>query len=315
MQKDWKLTVVGIGGIGGLLAAPLIRRYGESVSLVARGKRGAALRENGLSLHSDVYGDFTVRPAAVAQTPAELPVQDVILVCVKNGDLPDTARQIAPIVGPETIVLTVMNGVTAGQVLRNALSRGIVLESVIYTVSSAGADYAITQQGGFTQIYTGAAPGDETGLAAARTAAEILTGAGIECHVEPDVRTAIWKKFVLNCAYNVATARWGCPIGGIKSSPARMEDCRALMAEARSVGTACGVPLAEDLVEQQLRRIEKTSDSSASSLSRDFAKGRAGELEVFCGDVVRMAQAHGVAVPVTRSYYDALLKISAGFSR
>lgn len=315
MRENWKLAVVGLGGIGGLLAGPLVRQYGERISLVAHGRRGAALRERGLTLHSDVYGQFTVHPAAVAETPAELPVQDVVLVCVKNGNLPEVAEQIAPIVGPDTIVLTVMNGVTAGTVLGQALGAGIVLESVIYTVSSAGPDFSITQRGGFTYLFTGAVPGDTLRAAAAKELAGIFAGAGIECRVAEDVRTAIWSKFVLNCAYNVATARWGCNIGAIKADPARIEDCRALMAEARQVGVAMGVALPENLVEKQLRRIETTTDDSTSSLSRDFAVGRAGELEVFSGDVVRMAAERRIPVPVTERYYAALRELSANFSR
>ena len=100
MQENWKLTVVGIGGIGGLLSGPLVRQYGDHITLVARGKRGEALREKGLTLHSEMYGEFTVSPAAVVETPESLPVQDVVLVCVKNGQLDQVARQIAPIVGP-----------------------------------------------------------------------------------------------------------------------------------------------------------------------------------------------------------------------
>ena len=313
MQENWKLTVVGIGGIGGLLSGPLVRQYGEHITLVARGKRGDTLRQKGLTLHSDMYGEFTAFPAAVAETPESLPVQDVVLVCVKNGQLPQVARQIAPIVGPETIVLTVMNGVTAGSNLRRALGKGVVLESVIYTVSSAGADYAITQLGNFTHLFTGAAPDDEAGAQAARELHDLFAGAGIDCRVAADVAAAIWSKFVLNCAYNVATARWSCNVGAIKADEQRMADCRALMAEARAVGVARGVALPENLVDKQMHRVETTADASTSSLSRDFAVGRAGELEVFCGDVVRMADAAGVDVPVTKEYYQALLDMAAKF--
>lgn len=314
MRENWKLAVVGLGGIGGLLSAPLIRQYGSRISVVARGGRRKHLREQGLTLRSDVYGEFTIHPPVVAETPAELPVQDMVLVCVKNGALPEVARQIQPIVGPETIVLTVMNGVTAGSVLRSHLQGGIVLESVIYTVSSAGADYSITQQGNFTNLFTGAAPGDEAGAAAAAEICGVFRGAGIDCQAEEDVRVSIWSKYVLNCAYNVATARWGCSIGAIKADPARMEDCRALLTEARNVGVARGVPLPENLVEKQLRRIVRTTDDSTSSLSRDFAAGRSGEMEVFSGDLVRMAGEHGVDVPVTRRYYQALQELAARFA-
>ena len=80
-----KLTIIGVGGVGGLLAGVLIRRYGDAVSLIARGERLKRLREQGLTLRSDAYGSFTVQPATVTDRADTLPVQDAVLVCVKNG--------------------------------------------------------------------------------------------------------------------------------------------------------------------------------------------------------------------------------------
>lgn len=308
-----KITVMGLGGIGGLLSGPLVRRYGGEVSLIARGARAQHLRREGLTLHSDYFGEFTVRPTTVTADPAELPVQDLVIVCVKNGQLADAARQLAPVVGPETVLLTVMNGVTAGDVLRRELGRGIVLESVIYTVASAGRDFSITQTGNFTHLFTGARGGDSAGGRAAAMVDSLFQEAGIDCRLTDDVDNAIWSKYVFNCAYNVATARWGCTIGGIKADESRVEDCRALLTESWKVGVASGVALPEELPEKQLRRILKTSDDSDSSLGRDFAAGRAGELEVFCGDVIRMAAEYGVDVPMTQKYYDALKDIASRF--
>lgn len=308
-----KITVVGIGGVGGLLAGALIRHYGDSVSLIARGKRAEHFRTEGLTLRSDAYGEFTVKPAAVTDDPASLPVQDLVLVCVKNDALEDAARQILPMVGPDTVVVPVMNGVTAAGKLRSALPTGTVLGCVIYTVSGVNRDFSITQLGKFTELTVGALPGDTAAKGRALLTAAVFNAAGIDCKPSDDVTAAIWTKYVLNCAYNVATARWGCPIGGIKNDPARVEDCRALLEESYRTGLACGVDLPEELPEKQLRRILKTSDDSDSSLGRDFAAGREGELEVFCGDVIRMAAQHGVSVPMTRKYYDALKAIAAEF--
>ena len=310
-SNPWSLAVVGLGGIGGLLSGPLVRRYGSQIHLVARGERGRSIRTHGLTLHSQMYGEFTVQPEVVVDSPEELPVQDFVLVCVKNQQLEAAARQIIPIVGEHTVVLTVMNGVTAGRRLRALLPRGRVLESVIYTVASAGDDFSITQLGNYTHLFTGAP--DEAGQAAARQLHGIFAGAGIDCRLTEDVDSAIWSKFVLNCAFNVVTARWGCNIGQVKADPQRMADSRALMREARSVGVAHGVALPENLVDKMVRRIEATDDASTSSLSRDFAVGRAGEMEVFCGDVIRLAEEKGIAVPTTQEYYHAMQAIVAGF--
>lgn len=307
------ITVVGIGGVGGLLAGVLIRQYGDSVSLIARGSRAEHLRTHGLTLHSDAYGEFTVKPAVVTDDPTGLPVQDLVLVCVKNDALEAAARQIMPIVGPDTVVLPVMNGVTAAKKLRSILPTGTVLGCVIYTVSGAGRDFSITQQGKFTELSIGSQVFDAAEQTKAEETAALFMDAGVQCNAVEDVAVAIWTKYVLNCAYNVATARWGCTIGGIKADESRVEDSRALLTESWKVGVASGVALPEELPEKQLRRILKTSDDSDSSLGRDFAAGRVGELEVFCGDVIRMAAELGVEVPMTQKYYDALKEIAARF--
>ena len=309
MKNDsFRLAVVGIGGVGGVLAAPLVRKYGGAVSLVARGKRGAHLREKGLTLHSDVFGTFTAYPETVAETPAELPVQDFVLVCVKNDALPKVTGQIGPIVGPETVVVPVMNGVTAEEVLREGLSTGRVAGSVIYTVSSAGADFSITQSGLFTHLFVDDLKGDGR-MAQLR---DIMAGAGIDFRLTSDSKTAIWNKYVFNCAYNAMTAAEAANAGALKREPLR-SDFASILGEARAVGCRCGAALAEGLVEKELHRLERTGDGAESSLSRDFAQGRRGELEVFSGDLIRMAERLGVETPVTRRYYEKLLDRAKNF--
>ena len=301
-----KLTIIGIGGVGGLLAGVLIRRYGDEVSLIARGERLRQLREQGLTLRADAYGSFTVHPAVATDRADTLPVQDAVLVCVKNGGLTQAAAQIAPLVDGHTLVLPVMNGVSAGDTLRRLLGRGRILDSVIYTVSSVEADGAVTQKGGFTQIFMGGE--------GAEPLAAYLQGAGIDARVQEDVQAAIWSKYVLNCAYNVVTARWGITIGDIKRSGQLTADYRALMEEALLVGRARGVALPDGLVAQHMARLDSCTDDSTSSLSRDFDAGRRGEMDIFTGEVVRMAEASGIDVPVSRAYLQGLQERAATFA-
>ena len=308
-----KITVLGVGGVGGLLAGQLIRQYGDAVSLVARGGRGEHLRRQGLTIHSDLYGEYTVQPAAVAEDPAELGVQDLILVSVKYAQLETAAAQLAPIVGPDTLVLPVMNGVHTAAKLGRLLGRGRMLQSVIYVVSSAGEDYSITQYGDYTTIYLG--EGERAGEADAKAVCEALKAADIDCRFAPDVQAAIWSKYVLNCAYNVVTARWGVPIGAVKHRPELAADYRALMEETVRIAAAEGVKLPDDQVERHLARLAHTTDDSTSSLSRDFDAGRVGEMELFSGEAVRMAQAHGIDAPVTCRYYEGLKERAAAFPK
>ena len=303
---DFRLTIVGVGGVGGVLAGPLVRKYGAAVSLVARGARGEHLRREGLTLHSDLYGEFTVHPENVVETPEALPVQDYVLVCVKNDALPKVMEQLRPIVGAHTVVVPVMNGVTAADTLRRKLAQGKVAGSVIYTVSSAGADYAITQKGKFTHIFLEDLGEEAKGLHA------ILRDADVDCRLTEDIKTAMWAKYVFNCAYNTMTAAEATDAGHLKQGPLR-EDFQALLAEAGAVGAKCGAAFGADMVEKEMHRLDKTVDSSTSSLSRDFDARRAGELEVFSGDLVRMAKDQGVEVPTMQRYYEKLLERAKTF--
>ena len=305
-MKDLRLTIVGVGGVGGVLAGPLVRKYGSQVSLVARGARGEHLRTHGLTLHSDLYGAFTVPVERVVQTPAELPVQDFVLVCVKNDALPKVVEQIQPIVGEHTLVVPVMNGVTAQEVLEKGLERGKVAGSVIYTVSSAGADYAITQKGKFTHLFL-----EELGEEA-RTLHALFDGAGIDCRLTQDIKTAVWSKYAFNCAYNTMTAAQATDAGHLKVQPLRA-DFEAILAEACAVGRACGAAFPEDMIPKEMHRLDKTTDGSTSSLSRDFDVRRAGEMEVFSGDLVRMAARRGIPVPTMQRYYEKLLALAKTF--
>ena len=303
-MMDFSLTIVGVGGVGGVLAGPLLRKYGSAVHLVARGKRGEHLRTNGLTLHSDVYGEFTAACESVVEEPAELPVQDFILVCVKNDALPAVTEQIRAIADEHTVVVPVMNGVTATSVM--AKGNGSVAGSVIYTVSSAGKDFSITQKGKFTHLFL-----EDLGERTEQLRA-IFEGAGIDCRLTGDIRTAIWSKYAFNCAYNTMTAACGTDAGHLKEEPLR-SDFAAILAEAKAVGSADGAKFKEDMVSRELYRLDKTTDNSTSSLSRDFDVCRAGEFEVFSGDLVRMARSFGMETPVMDRYYQILLEKAKTF--
>ncbi|MBO5574426.1 MAG: 2-dehydropantoate 2-reductase [Clostridium sp.] len=312
-KENAKIAVFGVGGVGGAIAAMMMKTYGDQVSLIARGKRKEHLEKNGLTIRGDFTGEFTVQPARVTDNPAELGIQDIVLVCVKNDALPKAAEQILPIVGEETVVLPVMNGVTGYRELRELLPRGIVMPSVIFIVSMAKEDYSIVQQGKFFQVTSGNYPGDEVHRGIAEETCRILGDTGISWRFSESVLTDIWTKFILNCAYNVVTARWACNVGQIKADPDKLADCRKLMEECAAVGRAQGVEIPENVVDKMMKRIDKSGDSDTSSLSRDFEIKKKGEMEVFSGAVVRMAADCGIGVPVTEAYYEGLQEIAAGF--
>ena len=328
-----RITVFGVGGVGGTLSSMLLKKYGENVTLIARGERKDHLLKNGLTMHGEFFGDFTVPAVNVTDDPGTLSLQDIVIICVKNDALETAADALLPVIRKDTIVVPVMNGVTAYQTLLKRLPRGIVLPSVIYTVSMSQPDFSVVQKGSFTNVFVGALePSPEypqgsnadSGVTmdageaeyqetAAAYFSEILKAAGIDCRLSDHILVNVWSKYVLNCAYNVITARWGCTIGDIKSDPRRRDDCYHLMLEAYNTGCALGIPLPDNLIEKHMKRLDNTTDDSTRSLSRDCAEGKAGEMEIFCGDVVRMAEKTGIDVPFTKEYYNALRETASHF--
>ena len=312
-HKDMRCTVLGLGGVGGVVGGKLASYYGESITFIARGARGESIRRNGLTVHSDFMGEFTAHPGCVQDTPDGLPVQDLILVCVKNDALEAAALQLRPIVGPDTVVIPVMNGVTAAEKLAELLPQAHVPLCVIYTVSMANADFSITQQGRFTHIFLGAQKKSEAENQICRDICAYMAEAGLDMRYTDIPETEVWTKYIWNCAYNVATARWVCDIGFIKHDPDLLAEYKDLLLEATAVARARGVALPDTLMNKQLDKLAHTSSSATSSLGRDFAEHKKGEMEVFCGDVLRMGTALHIEMPVTKKYYEAMLAMAAEF--
>lgn len=300
-----RIAVFGIGGVGGYLAGMLCRAY-PGVTLVARGERRRALEQNGLVLHSEYNGEITARPQRVC-TAAELTEQDYIFVCVKNYSLQTACQELAHAVGPHTVLVPVMNGVDPGDRIRAALPGAAVVDSLIYIVSFANADASITQQGQFASIYIGRSGADAAQAPQVQAVSAVLCGAGLDCRIADDIEAAIWRKYILNCAFNVATAYYDAPIGPIRADAEKTAEYETLAREAFTVARAKGIQLAESDLDAIMESFHhKYKDDATSSLLRDFRAHRPSEVETFSGYIVREAARLGVDVPVSRRMYAGL---------
>ena len=309
------VMVVGIGGIGGLMSAPLVGAFGSRIHLVETGPRKVALLRHGLTIASDVFGHVTVQPADVTDRPQELPHCDVVLVCVKNPSLPSVIDSLRGCVDESTVIVPIMNGVQAYGRLAEAFPEACVLPAAIYVVSYVQDDGTVVHKGDLCTVYVGPASENDNDAQAASEVARLLGDAGIDCRVSADIEAEVWHKYILNCAYNVVDTRWDCTTGDILRDHAKLSDFWLLMEECAALARARGVHIDPDIVRHNMDKLMHATSDSTTSLHRDFKAGYVGELEVFSGDVVRMARGAGVPVPVSVRYYEALQEISAGFIR
>lgn len=296
-----KIMVVGIGGVGGYLASILCAHYEQSITLVARKQRGAALKEKGLVLHSAFFGEHVFHPAVV-EVPSEAGLQDIIFVCVKNYSLESALTSLKAVVGPQTIVVPVLNGVDHEEAVRKILPACRVVSSAIYITSAYLADFSIKQMGMFARIFLGSQE-----EAALETVYELLNQEGLTCHKAANIRVEEWKKYIMNCAYNVLTAYYEGTIGECLARPQGLSEFKTLLEESYNVGKAAGVELPADLVETTYERVANQKDKNvSSSLARDVIAKRQSELETFSGYLVELAQKVKVPVPLSAKFYQEL---------
>ena len=304
--KDKKIAVIGIGGVGGYVAGMLAKAY-PHVTMVARGARGESIRENGLVLHSDYKGEIVAKPERVVPV-REMGQQDYIFICVKNYSLEDVCENIRDMVTDDTVIIPVMNGVDPGEKIRSLIGRGTVVDSLIYTVAFANADFSISQQDTFTWLCIGIKNADQGQQEKVTQVAEILKGADIDYKDDGDIEVEIWRKYILNCAFNVMTAFYDNTIGELRRDTVKAQQYETLVWEAASVGRAKGVALTDEHIQEVIHKFRHVhADNATSSLQRDFQIcKKQTELETFSGYIVQEAKRLGVSIPISEERYQGL---------
>lgn len=299
-----RVTVFGAGGVGGYLAARLGAAGNCELSVIARGAHADAMRADGIHLISEIDGDAHAR-VRVEENPASLGPVDIVLFAVKTQHAHAALESLRPLLGPETVLVTLQNGVDAPGIVSRVIPAERVLPGTVYGFMEIVAPGRIRHSGVPARFVIGEAEKRDTGRAQA--IGDLFARSGINHLVSPAIEVEVWRKFVLIAAVAGATAAARAPLADLWIDPATADVVEALAGEAAAVGRASGVDLPEDLVPVILRALRGFAPGVTSSLHRDMEAGRPSELESLGGAVVRLAAHHGVDVPVTRAVYGLLL--------
>lgn len=301
-----KICVAGIGGIGGIIGGVLAKTY-DDVSIIARGARKDKVSKDGLVVNSKLWGNFVAKPKIVTDDVSKIETPDVLFICVKSFSLEAICKQVEPLVGENTLVIPVMNGVDPAERTRNYLPKATVLDAVIYIISSSLEDYSIKQIGSTYKLEIGRNGEDEKLSARIEEVIELLTAAGLDANHSKDIEATCWSKFIMNCGFNVITARYLINIGVVQESEKMQEELKALFEEALAVALAKGINLEKGLAKVYFKNImENTDPKSSSSMKLDFEYKRKSEIELFGGHIIEEAKKLGVKVPVTQEFYNAM---------
>ena len=302
-----RIGVFGSGGVGGYFGGRLAEA-GEDVRFVARGAHLAAMRERGLRVTS-LAGDFLVHPVRASDDPGQLGEVDVVLVAVKAWQVAEAAEGLKPMLGPATFVVPLQNGIEAPDLLAAALGRDRVLGGLCRIIAWAEEPGHIRHAGVAPSVTFGEldAPGSSPRAEALRAA--FARARGVQAEVAPDVRAAMWEKFLFIAATSGLGALTRAPAGIIRSQPETRALLRQALGEIHAVALARGIALPADGVERTLTFVDTLPADGTMSMQRDVIEGRPSELEAQIGAVVRLGEAGGVPVPLHRTIYAALLPL------
>jgi len=297
-----RIAIFGTGGVGGYFGGRLAQA-GEDVTFIARGEHLRAIRDAGLKVDS-LNGDFLVYPATATENIDGIGGVDLVIVGVKAWQVPEVARAMKPMLGAQTTVLPLQNGVDAVRQLSAELGADRVIGGLCKIVSLVVAPGHIRHAGFTPSVVIGEMDNRRSDRVLAIQ--KLFTNAGIDTAVADDIQAALWMKFLFIASFSGMGAIANAPAGVLRTdSELRAQMIRA-MEEIKMLAQARGISLPPNAIESVMAGVDALPEDATSSMQRDIAAGKPSELESQNGAVVRMARESAVEVPTHELIYQTL---------
>ena len=297
-----RIAVFGTGGVGGYFGGRLAQAA-EDVTFVARGEHLRAIRANGLKVDSR-DGNFTIYPAKATDNLREVGEVDLVIVGVKAWQVPEAAREMKPLLGSNTTVLPLQNGVDAVSQLVEELGSGKVIGGLCRIVSFVVGPGHIRHAGFTPSIVIGELDNRRTHRI--ERIEQVFKRTGVETTVAADIQVALWAKFLFIPSFSGVGAVANAPAGVIRTDPKWRAQMLSAMEEIYALAQARGIKLPPDSIDNVMASVDALPEDATSSMQRDIVAGKPSELESQNGAVVRMAREAGVGVPTHTLIYETL---------
>ena len=297
-----KIAVMGAGGIGGCYGG-LLAQAGNDVTLIARGAHLAAIKEKGLQLIQP-EADFTVAVAAT-DDPSQVGPVDLVIFSVKAHQNSKAVPLIEPLIGEDTTILTIQNGVESADELGQDYSAERVLPGSAYLLSNIISPGVIKQLSLVPRVAFGESNGDRSQRAVAIR--NSFCEANIEADLSDDISKALWSKMLYNSPANGMASAARLSPRDLIEYPHGAAMFRSAIQEVANVGTASGIPLGQDDVQGAMDLITARPMGARGSMQADLEAGRPLELEAIVGSVRRIGRKVNVPTPVFDMLYTLLL--------
>jgi 2-dehydropantoate 2-reductase len=298
-----KIAIMGTGGVGGYYGG-LLARSGQEVIFIARGAHLQVIREKGLQVNS-VLGNFLISPALATDDPGEVGPVDLILFTTKTYHMDEAAQAIRPMIGPDTVVVPLQNGIDAAERIGAHVGLEHLLGGATWIWAAIEAPGVISHSAPLRRIALGELDGRMTPRL--QKVYEALQATGITVEMSDNILKVLWTKFVLISSMSAMGSLIRVTIGDYRQVPEARAILTAALKEVVAVAEARGVKLEPDLVQKSLEFIDSGAPDLKPSMQRDIEAGRQSELESIVGIIPRLGRQAGVATPVMGFAY-AILK-------
>jgi 2-dehydropantoate 2-reductase len=300
-----KIAVMGTGGVGAYYGG-LLATKGHDVTFMARGAHLEAIRAHGLQVNS-IHGDFSILPAKATDNPTEVGVVDWVMFCVKTTATDQAVQAIRPLVGSQTTVTSLQNGVDAAERIGAVIGMEHMLPGATWLSSAVEAPGVVKQVSQFHRVVLGELDGSTSfRLQAIYTA---LAETGITVEMSEDILKVLWTKFTFIAAVSGISSITRLEMGDYRAVPETRVLLTGLMREVEAVARAKGIALDQDVVEKTLAFIDNSAPHIKTSMQRDFEAGRPSELESMIGIIGRKGREMNIPTPVADFVYACLLPV------
>lgn len=296
-----KIAIMGSGGIGGYYGG-MLQNGGADVTFVARGAQLEALRQNGITIEG--VKPLHLPKVKATDDPKTIGKVDMVIFSVKLRDTESAGRQILPLIGPDTGIISLQNGVQKDDMLSPIVGREHLLGGAAYIGVSVVRPGVIRKAGTMERLAFGEF--DNKVSARAQAFLDACKAGNIVADIPPDISLELWQKFVVIVTMSSITSAMRSTIGPIRANAQTRQFALDLMREVVVVGRAQGVALDPDFADKRIAAVDGMAPEMRASMALDLELGRPLELPWLAGAVVDLGAQKGVPTPCCRAVRDIL---------
>ena len=295
---------MGAGSVGAYFGARLASD--NDVSFIARGNHLRSMREKGLRVKSDVHEDLEITVNAT-DDPEKIGKVDLVLFTVKAYDTEKAGKQIKPLVGKDTVILSLQNGIDNEKILAEMYGKDKVIGGVAYILSRVEEPGMIHHES-LGRVEIGELDGTVTERL--KEIKYIFERSDIGCEISSNIKQVLWQKLAFNCALNAMTALTSSSLDDILKIKESSEVFEETVREAVKVGIASGIDMDEDEVIGNLMKIAEEAGAMRSSMLYDREKGKKLEIDPLNGKIIEIGEELDIETPVNKTLYGCLMIIN-----